>query len=107
MSQDLHMSIAVVLRRSRLFVGIDASLLERLAHAAVTRSYQRGEQLWRAGEMPHALFFVKSGLVMVLRTSEVISRLVGQMSLRKTFLPFLSRPSGCFTRSEYIEPANA
>ena len=67
LSQDLQMSIADVLRRSRLFVGIDASLAERLAHAAVTRSYQRGEQLWRAGEMPHALLFVKSGLVKLTR----------------------------------------
>ena len=30
-----------------------------------------------------------------LRITELISRLVGQMSLRKTFLPFLSMPSGC------------
>ena len=32
---------------------------------------------------------------MHLRMIALISRLVGQMSLRKTFLPFLSMPSGC------------
>src|SRR4029450_10311268 len=46
-------------------------------------------------------------LLSVLRMTPLISRLDGQMSLRKTFLPFLSTPRGCFTRSEYIEPASA
>lgn len=59
--------MAEFLRRSALFTGIDAALVERLAHVAVTRHYSRGDQLWRAGEAPHSLLFVKSGMVKLTR----------------------------------------
>ncbi len=64
----------------------------------------------RQSELPlntSAYFFVNICLLMVLRWIAAISRFVGQMSLRKTFLPFLSTPSGCLATSEYIEPASA
>jgi hypothetical protein len=44
---------------------------------------------------------------MHLRITALISRLVGQMSLRKTFLPFLSTPSAPLATSMFIEPAIA
>lgn len=59
--------MAEFLRRSPLFTGIDAALVERLAQVAVTRHYSRGDQIWRAGEAPHALLFVKSGMVKLTR----------------------------------------
>ena len=59
--------MAEFLRRSALFTGIDAALVERLAQVAVTRHYSRGDQLWRVGEAPHSLLFVKSGMVKVTR----------------------------------------
>ena len=61
------MSMAEFLRRSALFTGIDAALVERLAQVAVTRHYSRGDRLGRAGEAPHSLFFVKSGLIKLTR----------------------------------------
>jgi len=41
--------MAEFLRRSALFTGIDAALVERLAQVAVTRHYARADQLWRVG----------------------------------------------------------
>lgn len=61
------MSMVEFLRRSRLFNGIDPGLVDRLAHSAVTRNYERSEQLWRVGEAPRALLFVKSGMVKLTR----------------------------------------
>jgi CRP/FNR family transcriptional regulator len=63
------MSMAEFLRRSALFTGIDAALVERLAQVAVTRHYSRGARLWRAGEGPHSLLFVKSGMVKLTRSA--------------------------------------
>lgn len=59
--------MAEFLRRSALFTGIDAPLVERLAHVAVTRHFARSDRLWRAGEAPHSLLFVKSGMVKLTR----------------------------------------
>ena len=42
-------------------------------------------------------------LVMNFLITDLISRLVGQMSLRKTFLPFLSTPIGVLARSICID----
>src|SRR4051812_24947043 len=61
------MSLAEFLRRSALFTDIDAALVERLAQVAVTRHYARSDQLWRVGEAPHSLLFVKSGMVKLTR----------------------------------------
>jgi len=59
--------MAEFLRRSALFTGIDAALVERLAQVAVTRHYARADQLWRVGEAPHSLMFVKTGMVKLTR----------------------------------------
>ena len=52
-------------------------------------------------------FFANRFLVMVLRMTLAISRLVGQMSRRYTFLPLSSVPSGVRTRSTFMLPASA
>jgi len=59
--------MAEFLRRSALFTGIDAALVERLTQAAVTRRYGRSDQLWRVGEAPQSLLFVKTGMVKLTR----------------------------------------
>lgn len=49
--------------RMALFKGVRRDLTSKLARIATTQSYSRGEHLWRAGDTPQALMWVKSGLV--------------------------------------------
>lgn len=64
----LHgMAVRDFLERTPLFAGIDAALAKRLADSAVTRSYVAGSELWRVGDTPRSLVFVRSGLVKLTR----------------------------------------
>lgn len=61
------MPIVGFLRRSALLAGVDAALAERLSLGASVRNYERGEELWRVGEMPRALLLVRAGMVKLTR----------------------------------------
>jgi CRP/FNR family transcriptional regulator len=61
------MGIPEYLEHDTLFAGVDRGLVRRLIEAAGTQSYVRGSTLWRIGEYPHALLFVRSGLVKLTR----------------------------------------
>lgn len=61
------MGLAEVLERAPSFTGVDRALVERLAAAAMSRSFARGEYLWRAGDPARSLTLIRSGLVKVVR----------------------------------------
>jgi CRP/FNR family transcriptional regulator, nitrogen oxide reductase regulator len=61
------MAIREFLERTALFNGIARPVVEKLAEAAVTEAHARGSMIWRVGEVPQALLFVKSGLVKLTR----------------------------------------
>jgi CRP/FNR family transcriptional regulator, cyclic AMP receptor protein len=61
------MAIREFLERTALFSQVDAGLAQRLSEVASTHTYLRGAALWRVGDFPHSLVFVKSGLVKLTR----------------------------------------
>jgi CRP-like cAMP-binding protein len=61
------MGIHEYLEHDALFAGVERSVAQRLVEAAGTQSYVRGSALWCIGEYPHALLFVRSGLVKLTR----------------------------------------
>jgi CRP-like cAMP-binding protein len=61
------MGIHEYLEHDAVFAGVERSVVQRLVEAAGTQSYVRGSALWRSGEYPHALLFVRSGLVKLTR----------------------------------------
>jgi CRP/FNR family transcriptional regulator, nitrogen oxide reductase regulator len=63
----MTMAIPQFLERSTLFAGVAPAITQRLTEAASTQTHPRGSALWRVGELPRALLFVKSGLVKLTR----------------------------------------
>jgi CRP/FNR family cyclic AMP-dependent transcriptional regulator len=61
---------ASVLARTSLFEGLDDSARLRLAAAAVTRTYKRGQLIFAEGDVGEALFVILEGQVKVFVTSE-------------------------------------
>jgi CRP-like cAMP-binding protein len=61
------MSLREFLERTTLFKGLSPPVVERLVGAAVTYGVARGSTIWRVGEPPQVLSFVKSGLVKLTR----------------------------------------
>jgi CRP-like cAMP-binding protein len=61
------MAIREFLERTALFSQVDAGVAQRLSELASTHTYPRGTALWRVGDFPHSLVFVKSGLVKLTR----------------------------------------
>jgi CRP/FNR family cyclic AMP-dependent transcriptional regulator len=59
-----------LLRRTRLFAGLDEPTLRALAERSVERSYPRHGRLFFQGDPGDGLFVVASGLVKVVVTSE-------------------------------------
>jgi CRP-like cAMP-binding protein len=57
------MALKDFLARSSALAGASAGALTRLAEAATERGVERGEYLWRAGDVPVTLTIVRSGLV--------------------------------------------
>jgi CRP/FNR family transcriptional regulator, cyclic AMP receptor protein len=53
--------------RHALCSGVDPGVVRRLAEAATTHTHARGSALWRAGDAPRALLFVRHGLVKLTR----------------------------------------
>jgi CRP-like cAMP-binding protein len=51
------------------FQGVQREIMTQLARVATTQTYTHGEHLWRAGDMPVALMWVKSGLVKLTRVA--------------------------------------
>ncbi|HVY29891.1 MAG TPA: Crp/Fnr family transcriptional regulator [Polyangiaceae bacterium] len=51
------------------FHGVQREVMTQLARVATTQTYNRGEHLWRAGDMPFALMWIKSGLVKLTRVA--------------------------------------
>jgi CRP-like cAMP-binding protein len=58
---------AELVHRIPLFAGVDPAIVRHLSAVAQLRHYERGEELWHAGELPSALPIVHSGLVKVVR----------------------------------------
>lgn len=54
-------------QRMPQFHGVQREVMTRLARVATTQTYERGEHLWRAGDVPVSLMWVKSGLVKLTR----------------------------------------
>ena len=61
------MAIHEFLERTALFNGVTGAVVRKLAEAAVTQAHARSSVIWRVGEAPQALLFVKSGLVKLTR----------------------------------------
>ena len=61
------MSLKEFLTRIPALQGTSPEAMERLAKCASTRTIERGEYLWRAGDVPIALTAVRSGLVKVVK----------------------------------------
>ena len=59
-----------LLRRTRLFAGLDETTLRALAERSVERSFPRHGRLFFQGDPGNGLFVVASGLVKVVVTSE-------------------------------------
>ncbi|MFO7178013.1 MAG: Crp/Fnr family transcriptional regulator [Pseudomonadota bacterium] len=52
---------------ARTLVGVEPEVLSRLARVAVERSAAKRDALFRAGEMPEALWLIQRGLVKLVR----------------------------------------
>jgi len=61
------MAIKEFLVRVPALQGASPEALERLARAATTRTVERGQYLWRTGDMPVALTVVRTGLVKIVK----------------------------------------
>lgn len=61
------MGLREFIERAQAFSGADAQLFDRLAQSANTRNYERGDAIWRAGDVARSLTLIKSGLVKVVR----------------------------------------
>jgi CRP/FNR family transcriptional regulator len=61
------MSLREFLERTTLFKGLSPAVVDRLVSAAITYGVPRGATIWRVGEAPQVLSFVKSGLVKLTR----------------------------------------
>lgn len=60
---------AQILRKSMLFKGLDAPLLELLAAETALRKFDRGERIFNQGEVCPGLFVVGQGLVRVYKVA--------------------------------------
>ncbi len=56
-----------LLSASRLFSGIESSLMSDLAQRATMKHLSRGERLWRAGDTASQFTLIQSGLVKIMR----------------------------------------
>jgi CRP/FNR family transcriptional regulator len=63
------MGVIQFLERAPVFSGVDPACIERMSSHTTTRTYERGELLWRAGDPAQALTLIRSGLVKVVRTA--------------------------------------
>ena len=61
------MSIQEFLARTPLFKRLSPAAVERLVRSAVAHGVPRGATIWRVGEEPQVLSFVKTGLVKLTR----------------------------------------
>lgn len=69
-----------LLAHTAALAGVPRARLEPLANAATLTSYQHGQALWHAGEMPQHFIVVQKGLVKLVRQasrSRAICGLVG------------------------------
>lgn len=56
-----------VLKRSRLFGGVPVPLVTRFARGASARTYDAGENVWRANDAARSFMIVQTGLVEIRR----------------------------------------
>lgn len=61
------MGVREILERTPVFAPVEHDVLDRLAQAAFTRNYARGQHLWHAGDQPLGMTVVASGLIKVAR----------------------------------------
>ena len=61
------MGVREFIERAQALSGADSVLLDRMATSSTTRTLDRGELLWRAGDVAKSLTVIKSGLVKVVR----------------------------------------
>ncbi len=64
------MALKDFLARSPALEGASAEALDRIADAATERVTERGQYLWRTGDMPVALTVVRSGLVKIVKSGQ-------------------------------------
>lgn len=61
------MGVREFIERAQAFQGAAPAVLDRMAEAALIRTANRGETLWKAGEPARNMTIIKSGLVKVVR----------------------------------------
>lgn len=61
------MALQEFLVRVPALQGASPAAMERLAKSATTRTAERGDHLWRTGDIPIALTVVRSGLVKIVK----------------------------------------
>jgi CRP-like cAMP-binding protein len=61
------MALQEFLERTALFEDITPDVIRRLVGGATVATHARGSLIWRVGDEPQALLFVKSGLVKLTR----------------------------------------
>jgi CRP-like cAMP-binding protein len=61
------MTIQEFFERNTLCSGVAPTVIRRLVEAATTQTHARGGVLWRAGDSPRALLFLRQGLVKLTR----------------------------------------
>lgn len=61
--KEAEPNLAEELQRVRLFSAVAPGVLETLARACSRRRMKRGEQVYRQGDTPRALYYVQSGYV--------------------------------------------
>jgi CRP-like cAMP-binding protein len=61
------MSTYRLLEKTPALAGVEPQLIQRMADAATTRSFARGDYLWRVGEPARYLTLIRSGLIKVIR----------------------------------------
>lgn len=65
--QFLSMDARSFLERSPLLANVELARTKHLASVATSRTYKRGEYLWRAGDQPTSLMVVRQGMVKLVR----------------------------------------
>jgi CRP/FNR family transcriptional regulator len=63
------MSVYRLLEKTPALSGADPALLQRMADAATTRNYARGDYLWHAGDLARNLTLIRTGLVKLVRSA--------------------------------------
>lgn len=107
MMSECETQIQADLQRFALFEGLDAPLLERLGRAASYKEARKGEQIYRQGEAPRALYCVVTGHVRrAMASPEGDERVIDILSPGRCFglaEVFDASPYASF--AEVVEPA--